>query len=57
MNLFEWETLTENMCPRCKSRLFNSLQLDQKDELIDSVVEIHSFYDCISSRSDPDDQK
>lgn len=43
MNLFEWNKLTKYLCPICRSRLFASLTEGEKNELIDSIAEIHEL--------------
>lgn len=41
MNLFEWEEFTKDMCHCCRSREFNSLSYDDRDELIEKVGNIY----------------
>lgn len=43
MNLFEWEKLTKDLCPVCRSRLFNQLQTEERHELIEKTAELYGI--------------
>ncbi|WP_091261600.1 hypothetical protein [Aneurinibacillus thermoaerophilus] len=59
MDFLIYETLTQGMCPCCRSRFFNQLPGEEREEVMDTAMQIdsilsHVYGDFIETEEIPD---
>jgi len=62
MDFLTYETLTQGMCPCCRSRFFNQLPGEEREEVMDTAIQIdsilsHVYGDFIETEEISDDDK